>query len=107
MLAPSNRPSSFIYRSLSALWRTARRSVPPAVAGGSRTQVERSTHPLPRVVLTSLAALLVLAVSGFALVRTRAESSISLSPWERGGVRERSLRAVTPHPDPLPEREGS
>src|SRR5205823_13068744 len=102
MLAPSNRPLSFIYRSLSALWQTARRSVPPAVAGGSRTQVERSTHPLPRVVLTSLAALLVLAVSGFALIRTRAATSISgsLSTSERRGARERSLRAVTPHPNP-------
>src|SRR5229473_1305045 len=68
-----------------------------------------------RARLSTLLALatLLLALSGFALVRTRAESSsintlspweragkVSLSPRERGGVRvrsmrERSLRAVT------------
>ena len=46
-------------------------------------------------------------------------SIFSLSPWERAGVRVRSLagetkekrlsspRAVSPHPNPLPEGEGS
>src|SRR5713101_6536650 len=113
MLAPSNRPKSRLRRTLSAR----------AKSKGQRAKRLALTS-LVLVLCTLLFALSAVALGGFALVRTRAESSSinTLSPWERAGkvflsprerggvsvrsMRERSLRAVTPHPNPLPEGEG-
>src|SRR6266446_5146976 len=90
MLAPANRPSSFIYRSLSALWRGAALAPSPFGRGLGR---------------------------GLTAARNENESR-SLSLEERAGVRERSLSlrrdkrknlfssALSPLPNPLPEGEG-
>src|SRR6266404_4631483 len=122
MLAPSNRPKSRRYGTVSARRRHGvgttcvsgwvRHSTyadrvidPSAYADGTdltahRADLRPSISDLccsgrARLsTLTVLLALSVLALSGFALVRTRAESSSinTLSPWERDGVRVRSMR---------------
>ncbi len=132
MLAPANRPPSFIYRSLSALWRgvsttwvrelanpvsttcvsgwaqgstnVARVIDPSAHADGTDLIAHRphptanrsllTAHCSGRARLSTLIVLFILCSSLLALsYSTRAASSTSgsLSPWERAGVRERSL----------------
>ena len=72
------------------------------------------------ILLTLCALLFALCALPF-IARTRAASigNNSLSPWERAGVRVRSIagetkekeflssRAVSPHPNPLPKGEGT
>src|SRR2546428_4285506 len=99
--------------------------MPRSLCPASRVYV--TLPPAESSRLTRLTSLLALCTLLFALcalpfiARSRAASigSNSLSPWERAGVRVRSiaretkeenslsLRAVNPHPDPLPEGEGN
>jgi len=62
-------------------------SLAALVRGGFANQTKTENLPLDRAIETG-------------------QDSNSLSPWERAGVRERSLTPTSPHPNPLPKGEG-